>query len=226
MYHKHSIWVLQSELGSTWKATVLIYFINHTSIYLSAWGRPQKPPVWIINITGFWNVTPCKLANFRWQQAPLKRQYPPTNLHGVICQKTVTLIITAVKTSDVTRVTIWCCRCEGKADTFEAALSNTLLYTPEATIYGPHRSNYVYRRCRATEVGRLWGLQQGCEKLLMQGPSTWAHREQIYIATMGWRYCVYTQTHRKLNPRYNDIGWHDTSSTASDILWYPLIPHC
>jgi hypothetical protein len=25
---------------------------------------------------------------------------------------------------------------------------------------------------------------------------------------------------------YNDIGLYDTSSIASDILWYQLIPHC
>ena len=25
---------------------------------------------------------------------------------------------------------------------------------------------------------------------------------------------------------YNDIGLCDTSSIASDILWYQLIPHC
>jgi hypothetical protein len=28
------------------------------------------------------------------------------------------------------------------------------------------------------------------------------------------------------NPGYNDIGLYDTSSIASDILWYQLIPHC
>jgi hypothetical protein len=28
------------------------------------------------------------------------------------------------------------------------------------------------------------------------------------------------------DPGYNDIGLCDTSSIASDILWYPLIPHC
>jgi hypothetical protein len=27
-------------------------------------------------------------------------------------------------------------------------------------------------------------------------------------------------------PAYNDIGLGDTSSIASDILWYQLIPHC
>jgi hypothetical protein len=25
---------------------------------------------------------------------------------------------------------------------------------------------------------------------------------------------------------YNDIGLYDTSSIASGILWYELIPHC
>jgi hypothetical protein len=29
-----------------------------------------------------------------------------------------------------------------------------------------------------------------------------------------------------VEPGYNDIGLYDTSSTASDILWYQLIPHC
>jgi hypothetical protein len=27
-------------------------------------------------------------------------------------------------------------------------------------------------------------------------------------------------------PGYNDIGLSDTSSIASDILWYQVIPHC
>jgi hypothetical protein len=27
-------------------------------------------------------------------------------------------------------------------------------------------------------------------------------------------------------PGYNDTGLCDTSSIASDILWYQLIPHC
>jgi hypothetical protein len=27
-------------------------------------------------------------------------------------------------------------------------------------------------------------------------------------------------------PGYNDIGLYDTSPTASDILWYQLIPQC
>jgi hypothetical protein len=29
-----------------------------------------------------------------------------------------------------------------------------------------------------------------------------------------------------VEPAYNDIGLYDTSSIASDILWYQLIPHC
>jgi hypothetical protein len=29
-----------------------------------------------------------------------------------------------------------------------------------------------------------------------------------------------------LEPGYNDIGLGDTSSIASDILWYQLIPTC
>jgi hypothetical protein len=29
-----------------------------------------------------------------------------------------------------------------------------------------------------------------------------------------------------VEPGYNDIGLCDTSSIASDILWYQLIPHC
>jgi hypothetical protein len=29
-----------------------------------------------------------------------------------------------------------------------------------------------------------------------------------------------------VKPGYNDIGLYDTSPTASDILWYQLIPHC
>jgi hypothetical protein len=29
-----------------------------------------------------------------------------------------------------------------------------------------------------------------------------------------------------VEPGYNDIGLHDTSSITSDILWYQLIPHC
>jgi hypothetical protein len=27
-------------------------------------------------------------------------------------------------------------------------------------------------------------------------------------------------------PPYNDIGLYDTSTKASDILWYELIHHC
>jgi hypothetical protein len=29
-----------------------------------------------------------------------------------------------------------------------------------------------------------------------------------------------------VEPGYNIIGLYDTSSIASDILWYQLIPHC
>jgi hypothetical protein len=29
-----------------------------------------------------------------------------------------------------------------------------------------------------------------------------------------------------VEPVYNDIGSYDTSSIASDILWYQLIRHC
>jgi hypothetical protein len=29
-----------------------------------------------------------------------------------------------------------------------------------------------------------------------------------------------------VKPGYNDIGLHNTSFIASDILWYHLIPHC
>jgi hypothetical protein len=29
-----------------------------------------------------------------------------------------------------------------------------------------------------------------------------------------------------VQPGYNDIGLYDTSSIASDILWYQLVPHC
>jgi hypothetical protein len=29
-----------------------------------------------------------------------------------------------------------------------------------------------------------------------------------------------------VEPGYNNIGLRDTSSIASDILWYQLIPHC
>jgi len=35
----------------------------------------------------------------------------------------------------------------------------------------------------------------------------------------------YTHTHR-VEPSYKDIGLCDTSSLASDILWYQLIPRC
>jgi hypothetical protein len=31
---------------------------------------------------------------------------------------------------------------------------------------------------------------------------------------------------RRVEPGYNDIGLYDTSSIASDILWYQLIVHC
>jgi hypothetical protein len=29
-----------------------------------------------------------------------------------------------------------------------------------------------------------------------------------------------------LEPGYNDIGLYDTSSIASDMMWYQLIPYC
>jgi hypothetical protein len=33
-------------------------------------------------------------------------------------------------------------------------------------------------------------------------------------------------THQNtVKPGYNDIGLRDTSSIASDLLWYQLIPH-
>jgi hypothetical protein len=35
---------------------------------------------------------------------------------------------------------------------------------------------------------------------------------------MDWRNTV--------EPGYNDIDVYNTSSIASDILWYQLIPHC
>jgi hypothetical protein len=33
-------------------------------------------------------------------------------------------------------------------------------------------------------------------------------------------------TRYTVEPGYNSIGLSDTSSIASDILWYQLIPHC
>jgi hypothetical protein len=32
--------------------------------------------------------------------------------------------------------------------------------------------------------------------------------------------------HNTVEAGYNDIGLHDTSPIASDILWYQLIPPC
>jgi hypothetical protein len=42
--------------------------------------------------------------------------------------------------------------------------------------------------------------------------------EQFY--TVYTHMLIYT-----VEPGYNDIGLYDTSTIASDILWYKLIPH-
>jgi hypothetical protein len=49
------------------------------------------------------------------------------------------------------------------------------------------------------------------------------------IATVNNHFTVNTSCPEEVitvEPRYNDICLYDTSSIASDILWYQLIRHC
>jgi hypothetical protein len=49
-------------------------------------------------------------------------------------------------------------------------------------------------------------------------------RHQKYQQTTGTETDVIGK-YGRVEPGYNDIGLHDTSSIASDILWHQLIPH-
>jgi hypothetical protein len=39
-------------------------------------------------------------------------------------------------------------------------------------------------------------------------------------------YKIVSFLYRTVESGYNDIRFYETSSIASDILWYQLIPHC
>jgi hypothetical protein len=48
----------------------------------------------------------------------------------------------------------------------------------------------------------------------------------VLVCTARQRFLVATTDACVVEPGYNGIGLCDTSSVASDILWYQLNPHC
>ena len=139
------------------------------------------------------------LPKFRWQVL-LKCRY----LHGVTSQKT----------SDITCAIALCLKWDEKAHSFEAAWSNTLLYTPEATIWRSHRSNYVYSWYGATEA-RLLGLWETAycgdiaSQLILQGSS----EDIVYRTTNKRKYArfeVLTARQLKIQGKDEAVPLHTT----------------
>jgi hypothetical protein len=92
------------------------------------------------------------------------------------------------------------------------------MYAQGITLYGPRQSH-----CQITSYNTLIIIF-----------AFYSHRHDKRYSEI---LLVYSQNVTKLRTwasqflnavelGYNDIGLYDTSSIASEILWYQLIPHC